>query len=153
MCSLVAVCIGTEGCCNLSLAYMFWAARSLEGELGIFCTASFYLLWIGFYWLLPARGLNRGEGLTLGCLFVYLVRVHSTSHAVPLFETMLHCVVGMGGPGVAPRWMPVYCLLLCHITSLLKPEPALQKNSHLLSVSAFTCLWDGSYVCQGPRAC
>lgn len=82
---------------------MFWAARSLEGELGIFCTASFYLLWIGFYWLLPARGLKRGEGLTLGCLFVYLVRVHSTSHAVPLFETMLHCVVWNGWTRRGPQ--------------------------------------------------
>lgn len=24
------------------------------------------------------------------------------SHAIPLFETMLHCVIGMGGPSVAP---------------------------------------------------
>lgn len=152
MCSLVAVCIGTERCCNLRLAYSFWAARSLEGELGIFCTASFYLLWIGFYWLLPARSLNRGEGHThsAACFSTW-------SESIPclmLFHCLKKCctVIGMGGPGMAPRWMPVYCLLLCHISSLLKPEPALQKNSHLLSVSALTCPWDGSYVCQGSRA-
>lgn len=29
--------------------------------------------------------------------------IHSISHAAPLFGTMMHCVVGMGGPDVDPQ--------------------------------------------------
>lgn len=64
---------------------------------------------------MPAGGLGRGEGHTLSCLFFYLMRIHSISHAVPLFGTMMHGMVGMGEPHVDPQ-VDAH-LLLWHITS------------------------------------
>lgn len=60
-------------------------------------------------------GLGRGEGHTLSCLFFYLMRIHSISHAVPLFGTMMHGMVGMDGRHVDPQ-VDAH-LLLWHITS------------------------------------
>lgn len=73
------------------------------------------------------------------------------SHAVPLFEKMLHCDWN-GWARYDPQVDARLLFIALSHQFILEPEPALQKNSHLLSVSALTCPWDGSYVCQGSRA-
>lgn len=83
--------------------------------MGIFCATSCCLLWISFYWLVPAGGWGRGEGLHAR-LFFYLMGIYSISHAVPLFGTVIHCTTGMGGPGGDPQVDAR--LFLRYITSL-----------------------------------
>lgn len=114
VCSLVAVCIGTERCCNLRLAYIFGRPGHWRVNWGFslpLLAAFFGLVFSG--WCLLEGGVEEKDTYSVVCFSTWW-------ESIP-FLMLFHCLeqwctawLEWVGPVGTPRFMPCYSFVTSH---------------------------------------